>query len=119
MSIIIKVYHCADGDGPFDGQMDRLGLESILSINVNLTVTVTETGTEIVCVNGPQIRLLRQKYLPTYCREMIYFWYHILCTFYLTFDNMHEVLIVYVALLIAIKIHTKVRFTPCKFDSIH
>ena len=45
-----------------DRLMDRLGLELILSVNVNLmlTVTVTETGIETVCVNVPQIRLLRQ-----------------------------------------------------------
>ena len=36
-----------------DHLTDRLGLEPILSINVNLMVTVTETGMEAVCANGP------------------------------------------------------------------
>ena len=39
---------------------DRLGLEPILSVNVNLMVNVTETAKEIVYVNVPQTRLLRQ-----------------------------------------------------------
>ena len=31
---------------------DRLGLEPILSVSVNLTVAVMEMGMEMVCVNG-------------------------------------------------------------------
>ena len=36
-----------------DHLMGRLGLEPILSVSVNLTVAAMETGTEMVCVNGP------------------------------------------------------------------
>ena len=36
-----------------DHLMDRLGSEPILSVSVNLTVAGMETGTEMVCVNGP------------------------------------------------------------------
>ena len=46
VTITIKVYHCAIGDGHLT---DRLGSEPILSVSVNLTVTVTE----MVHVNEP------------------------------------------------------------------
>ena len=45
VTVPVKVLHCVNGDGPFDGQ---IGFEPILSVNVNLKVTVTET----VRVNG-------------------------------------------------------------------
>ena len=47
MTVTVKFYHCANGDGLFD----RLGSEPIMSVSVNLIVTVTET----VYVNGPQV----------------------------------------------------------------
>ena len=45
VKVTVKVYHCANGDGPFDG---HIGF-GIHSVNVNLMVT----GLETVCVNGP------------------------------------------------------------------
>ena len=55
IKVTVKVYHCANCDGPFGG---RLGSEPILSINVNLVVTLMDTGMETVCVNGPLILLI-------------------------------------------------------------
>ena len=36
-TVTVKVYHCTNGDGPFD---DRLGFEPILSVSVNLVVPI-------------------------------------------------------------------------------
>ena len=39
-----------------DRLTDRLGLEPIISVRVNLTVIVMETWMEMVCVNGPLVQ---------------------------------------------------------------
>ena len=88
-SVSVKVYHCANGNGPFDGQ-NGFRIHSDCQTNrhyihnVNLTEMVMDTETETVCVNrllgSIHIELLAIALsMPKKMETEYYQWWHSHC----------------------------------------
>ena len=57
VKVTVKVCHCVNGDGLFNGQ---IGFRThSLSVSVNLMVTVMEMQMETVRVNGPFTTIIK------------------------------------------------------------